>query len=318
MHRIRPHRDTAPDEASAILAEARCADLLSLYTRGAALMRVARASALQMMTIGSFVSVIVRALESRGVRTAQLLEELGIRFPPRGDALDRVPFTAVAALLDAAVRETNDPYFGLFAADFMNVTSLHALGYTLLASGSLRDLCTRVTRHFAFVGQSAAPRFDEAKAELEFVRVTELPPLTDDILGLFFTRLVASVSAGAVRPLEVALHRPALPDGERHRKTFGCPVRFGVLNTTFRFDPALLDRPFAGASPELAEHNEKLLIAHRVLRGDSVDATMSLTETAYLLGLADRERFSSALRCWTDETLCEHRARARRLPIVTR
>ena len=268
--------------------------------------------------MGSYVAAIAQALDARGVSSQAVLRRAGIDHVPRNDPLDRVPVGSIAVLLDAAVDATGDPYFGLFAADFMHATTFHALGYTLLASDSLRDFCQRVSRHFRFAAQSATPRFDPTAASLEFVRVTEIPPLTDDIVGLFLVRLIRELSHDTVRPIGVALHRPTPPDGgTRHRNAFRCELGFGAANTTFRFSPAALDVPFIGASHELAEHNEKFLIAHRALYaladGDANDSGMSMTEIAYLLGFADRRRFSSALRCWAGAIPREHRVRPHRI-----
>jgi hypothetical protein len=318
MHRARPHRHFAHRDAWH--SDLRCADLLTLYMRGSTLAKMARTSPPQRPTsMASYAAVIACALDARGVSSEHVFAMAGIERKPHNDPLDRIPVQSIAALHDAAVASTNDPYFGLYAADFVHVTTFHAFGYTLLASCSLRDFCERVATHFRFAAQSVVPRFDAKGARLEFARVAEVPALTDDIVGLFLVRLISELSRHRVRPDAIALHRPAPPDdGVRHTRAFGCPVRFGSPNTTFYFDPSLLDVPFIGASRELADHNEKFLIAHAALyalaNGDPNDSGMSMTEIAYVLGFADRLRFSTALRCWSVEIPHrDHRARPRRL-----
>jgi hypothetical protein len=268
--------------------------------------------------MASYAAVIACALDARGISSEHVFAKAGIERKPHNDPLDRVPVQSIEVLHDAAVASTNDPYFGLYAADFMHVTTFHAFGYTLLASSSLREFCECVAAHFRFAAQSVVPHFDPKVASLQFVRVVEVPALTDDIVGLFLVRLISELSRHLVQPVAVALHRPTPPDGGiRHTQAFGCEVRFGSPNTTFHFDPSLLDVPFIGASRELADHNEKFLIAHRALYaladGDSNESGMSMTEIAYVLGFADRRRFSTALRCWSVETPREHRARPHRL-----
>src|SRR5262245_6502918 len=79
-------------------------------------------------TIGSYVTVVLSALESRGVSRQSALREIGLDRTPTNDPLDRVSIEKIRELLAFAVAATNDPYFGLYAADFMRVTTLHALG----------------------------------------------------------------------------------------------------------------------------------------------------------------------------------------------
>ncbi len=165
----------------------------------------------------------------------------------------------------SAVELTGDPYFGLYAADFLHVANLHALGYAMTASGTLRELCKRVTRYFRLLSGSSRPHLvvHSGEARLEFPIVAEPPPLTDDIFGLFLVRLFAELSDGKVRPIRVEQHRATPPDdGARHYRAFGCPVSFGHPFTSLVFDASALDMPLIGASPELAEQNERIVVGY--------------------------------------------------------
>jgi AraC-like DNA-binding protein len=248
--------------------------------------------------MGSYVAVVLRALESRGVSLNRVLVMIGLDHVPTNDPLDRVPLEKVRRLLDLAVKETGDPYFGLYAADFMQPTTLHALGHALLASSSLRDFTTRFARYFRFAAQSARPQFDAARARLEFPRIAETPALTDDIVGLFLMRFIDYLSHGVVRPFEIALHRPAPPDGGlRHEEAFRCRMRFGAEVSTFCFDPPVLDLPFPGASRELAEHNEKIIVSYlsKLDRSDIENRVRALLSQEMPSGVVTKERVAQKL-----------------------
>jgi len=215
--------------------------------------------------IGGYAAAIIRALEARGVTTAAILNAAGIPNVPSNDPLTRLPLTSIRQLLAAAVELTDDPYFGLYAANFLHATNLHALGYAMLASSTLRELCERLSRNFRLLSGTSKPVLvDEGDvARLEFRIVAEPPPLTDDVFGLFLARLISNASDGKGRPLRIELHRGAPPDdGVRHRREFGCPVSFGALCTSFVFASAALDTPLAGACRELAEHNERIVVGY--------------------------------------------------------
>ena len=215
--------------------------------------------------IGGYVGAIVRALEARGIATDVILNAAGISQAPSNDPLNRIPLTSVRQLSAAAVELTNDPYFGLYAANFLHAANLHALGYAMTASATLRELCQRMTRYFRLLSGTSRPDLNirDGEARLEFVFVAESPPLTDDVFGLFLVRLFSELSDGKVRPIRIEQHRPSPPDdGVRHARAFGCPVTFGNRHTSLVFDVSALDLPLTGASRELAEQNERIVVGY--------------------------------------------------------
>ena len=215
--------------------------------------------------IGGYVAAIVRALEARGVATEDILAAAGIQHVPSNDPLTRIPLTSVRQLLGAAVELTGDPYIGLYAANFLHASNLHALGHALLASGSLREFCDRLTRHFRLLSGASRPELNVCGNEvrLEFPLVAESPPLTDDVFGLFLVDQIFNLSDGTIRPLRIEQHRTVPPDGgRRHCRAFGCPVTFDAPHTSLIFQADALDVPLSGASRELAEQNERLVVGY--------------------------------------------------------
>ena len=215
--------------------------------------------------IGGYVGAIIRALEARGIANDAILNAAGISQAPSNDPLIRIPLTSVRQLLAASVELTNDPYFGLYAAKFLHAANLHALGYAMTASETLRELCNRLTRYFRLLSGSSRPslKINDGQARLEFLFVAEPPPLTDDVFGLFLVHLFSELSDGRVRPIHIEQHRPRPPDdGARHARAFGCPVTFGHAKTSLIFDASALDVPLTGASRELAEQNERIVVGY--------------------------------------------------------
>jgi AraC-like DNA-binding protein len=215
--------------------------------------------------IGGYVAAIVRALEARGVATGDILKAIGLTDVPSNDPLTRIPLTSVRQLLVAAVQLTGDPYIGLYAANFLHASNLHALGHALLASGSLREFCDRLVRYFRLLSGSSRPEVTVrgGEARLEFLLVAESPPLTDDVFGLFLIHQIAELSDGKIRPLRIEQHRGTPPDGgRRHRRAFGCPMSFDAPHTSLIFHADALDVPWSGASRELAEQNERIVVGY--------------------------------------------------------
>jgi AraC-like DNA-binding protein len=214
---------------------------------------------------GGYVGAVIRALEARGVATTAILDAAGLEVTPTNDPLNRVPLDAVHRLLTAAVELTGDPYVGLYAANFLHASNLHALGYALTASNTLREFLERLVRYFRLLSGSSRPRLRESNGTvvLEFVQVTPTPHLTDDIFGLFLVNLIRELSDGSIRPSLVRLYRPAPPDdGTRHRREFGCEIQFDADYSSFTFDVGRVDLPLSGGSRDLAEQNERIVISH--------------------------------------------------------
>jgi AraC-like DNA-binding protein len=250
--------------------------------------------------IGGYVAAIVRALEARGVATTAILEAAGVAQVPSNDPLTRVPLPSVQRLLEVAVELTDDPYFGLYAANFMHPTNWHALGHALLSSISLRDFCDRLARHFRILTTSTRPRLRESAnaAYLEFPRVTETPPLSDDIVGLFLVHLIRQLSDGRIRPTAIALHRPTPPDGgSRHRRAFGCPVTFGAAYVSMEFDAHALDAALPGGSRELAQYNEQIVVTYlaKLDRSDVQSRVRALLLQQLPLGAVTKEEIARRL-----------------------
>jgi AraC-like DNA-binding protein len=217
--------------------------------------------------IGGYVGTVIRALEARGITMARILDTCGVDHIPGNDPLSRVPLSSVRRLLTAAVELTGDPYFGLYAANFLHAPNFHALGYALIASGSVREFCERLARYFRLLTATSRPRLVEQDrvARLEFVDVANPPHLSQDIIGLFLVNLIRELSDNRIGPVEVCLNRPSPPDdGIRHRRAFGCPVAFGAKHSHFTFDARTMDVPLSGGSRELAEHNERIIVDYLV------------------------------------------------------
>jgi AraC-like DNA-binding protein len=257
--------------------------------------------------IGGYVAAIIRALEARGVATSAILEAVGMARVPSNDPLTRVPLSSLQKLLAAAVALTGDPYFGLYAAKFMHPANWHAFGYALLASSSLRDFCERLARHFRVLSATTRPRLRETAdaGYLEFPRVTETPHLSDDIVGLFLVQLIGQLSDGRIRPTAVDLHRPTPPDGGvRHRRAFGCPVSFGSPYVSLVFEARALDAALPGASRELAQYNEQIVVGYlaKLDRSDVEARVRALLLEQLPLGVVTKEHIAKRL-CMSPRTL---------------
>lgn len=143
--------------------------------------------ALQPSTIGSYTVAIARALDASGVDSKRIFSAIGIPLALSTDPMTRLPAATMTRLYRACVDVTNNPYFGLVVAKHIHLTHMHALGYSLAASGSLMDFCRRLERYFRLVSQVAKASFAETEGQvmMRFDHLLELSSETEDAFLAF-------------------------------------------------------------------------------------------------------------------------------------
>jgi AraC-like DNA-binding protein len=213
--------------------------------------------------IGSYTVLLAKALEARGIPSRQVFERAGVEVPVEQDPLHRVDVAGVRRIFEIVFETTGDPSFGLEVGRHFRLPMLHALGYSLLASRTLRDFCTRLSRSFRLVSQGANFEFvddhGETRASLTHIAAI-VPPESEDVASAVVVASMREVMDGglALRRVELRRKAPAL-HAHRYEDYFCCPVEFGKPNISIVFDSALLDVPLTLGSEELAQVNDRIV-----------------------------------------------------------
>jgi len=220
----------------------------------------------QTTVLSSWGRAIRRALDAAGVDSARLFAEAGLDVAALADPDARYPLANTTKLWALAVRETGDPAFGLTVATQVTQTTFHALGYTLIASGTLREAFERMVRYFRLVTDAAEltlEREDDAyRFEIGYVGgVTPAAESIDAFVSLF-VRFCRSQLGRGFSPLRVALRRPRPPHAERFDAVLRCPIEFSASRNAVWFDRAAFERPMPDANPELARHNDEVVLRY--------------------------------------------------------
>ena len=155
---------------------------------------------------------IARALETRGCNAAELFARVGLDFSALNDPEARYPVRAEALLWRLAVEATGDPCFGLEVARHTSPTTFHALGFSLAASGSLREAFERMVRYYRLVSDAAIIEFEQRG---EFYRLSVrtqalAEPAIEaiDAVVAVAVRLCRSLTDRKFSPMAVELQRP--------------------------------------------------------------------------------------------------------------
>ncbi|WP_271410189.1 AraC family transcriptional regulator [Pseudomonas sp. Q1-7] len=153
-----------------------------------------------------------------------------------------------------ALASTRDPALGLSLGLRMHVSAYGMLGYTMLASRTLRDALTLALGHPALLGTYFKLSLEEQGAEARLVAdgyryAPELTVFNTELCLSSLLTVVQDLLGTSIHPTRVCLaYRPPLYAAS-HAQILGCPVEFGAPRNALCFDAALLERPLPLADP---------------------------------------------------------------------
>ncbi|MDE1464904.1 AraC family transcriptional regulator [Spartinivicinus poritis] len=107
-------------------------------------------------TIGSTstaaLSQFIKLAEHYGLPVEPLAKQAGINPSQLSSSSSRVSLSAMEKLLHQFIQLSNDPLFGLHAAQFVQPGSYHVLGYIAMNCATLAEAVDRIQRYEALVG----------------------------------------------------------------------------------------------------------------------------------------------------------------------
>jgi AraC-like DNA-binding protein len=219
---------------------------------------------MSLSTLSSWALLIARALTARGLDAEALFWRAGM--DPRGmrDPNSRYPFMALQRLWALATEATQDPCFGFEVAQLWHPTTFHALGFSALASETLREALERGARYCRVVSTGAIMSVQHDVAELT-VTLSSLRPHEELVqtsveAGLASILVLCRVARGGeISPLRVSLTPQDRRSAEGAAAFFRCPVAFGAATNCLTFSVQDMDDHLATANPVLLRANEQLL-----------------------------------------------------------
>ncbi|MES2819078.1 MAG: AraC family transcriptional regulator [Pseudomonadota bacterium] len=153
-----------------------------------------------------------------------------------------------------AIQCTRDPALGLSLGLRMHVSAYGMLGYSMLASRTLRDALELALAHPALLGTyfklSLQQEGDEARLLATGYRYApELTVFNTELCLTSLLTVIQDLLGEAVRPrrLQLPFRRPL--HAQAYTDKLGCPVDFGAPSGALCFNAALLDRPLPLADP---------------------------------------------------------------------
>ncbi|MFJ4141929.1 AraC family transcriptional regulator [Pseudomonas sp. NPDC089734] len=217
-------------------------------------------------SLASWTRALRKQLDALNLDSLELCKAAGLD-PLHMDAADARPSQSAATRLwQLAVQASNDPALGLRVSRFVSPTSFHALGYTLVASHSLREVFERIVRYHSVTESALVLDFKRVGEcyELRFNTQPGASPHADEVLDAFaaiYVRTCRNRLGRGYSPLSVDLQRPAPENPQPWHDLFRAPLHFSAPQNrlTFActdFDSHLDDSP---SPSDESGHNDKPL-----------------------------------------------------------
>ncbi|WP_016969032.1 AraC family transcriptional regulator [Pseudomonas tolaasii] len=215
-------------------------------------------------SLASWTRALRKQLDALGLDSTALCLQAGLDPQQMDDPSARYPLSATTRLWQLAVQASGDPAIGLRVSRFVSPTTFHALGYALVASGSLREVFERIVRYHRVVSDALTL---ELSCEGERYRFRLLQPPGSpapafeaiDAFAAIYVRTCRNRLGREYAPLAVHLRRPEPTDPKPWHTVFRAPVFFGAEEDRLEFAAQDFDSHLDDANPELAEHNETVL-----------------------------------------------------------
>ena len=215
-------------------------------------------------TLTSWALLIHRALLAHAIDADALFRRAGLDPGRLRDSSARYPLTGMQRLWALATTATGDECFGLEVAQAWHPTTFHALGYSALASETLRGALLRVVRYGRVVTTGARLELQQDGDDVA-LRLLGSPP-GQNMVPASVDAGVASVlilcregRGGQINPVRVTLTRSEPSCSVRLHAFFGCRVKFGATENCMVFRASDLDAHLPTANPVLQRVNEQVL-----------------------------------------------------------
>ena len=238
------------------------------------------------MTAGNYSMMgSVAALIAHTLRTTYdydpepLFNEAGLDMSRLSNPDTRYPGNGVQHLWQLAVEASGDPCFGFVAGEQVQPVVLHGLGFSWLASDTLRDALVRLVRYSRLISTAANMHLLDTEDGLDLVLLppegVKLTPAFQDAGMSGFLRMCRLTAGNEIDPAHVSLKR-SQPDCARDLQAyFRAPIEYEAANNILSFSKQLVDSRLTNANPGLARINDQAVVDY-LARFDRNSLTMQV------------------------------------------
>lgn len=221
---------------------------------------------MQITTIASWVLLVSKALQSYGIDSHKLLVQVGLDPTQLTDPNARYSYSSVTELWKLAVEETGDPCFGLKVVEYWHPTTFHALGFSWMASATLKEALQRVVRYIRIANSATEAELKTISDAYQFtLKGVAFGPIPADVAFDASMAVIVHMcreSAGAsFNPQRLSLQR-IRPDKDCEQEFldyFKCDIDFDAQQDCLYLPKQSLEAELPTGNAELALANDQIV-----------------------------------------------------------
>ena len=215
-------------------------------------------------TISSWALLLAKALDHLGYSSESVFNAAGLDPKKLKDANARYSVQQMQRLWRTAVDLTGDPMFGIRVAGYWHPTTFHALGYSWMASGSLKEAMERAARYSKVVSDLVQLTFEYVNGAYKFnigVLAENYNPVPEsvDAAAAVFVHMTRLVYGDEINPILVTLPRKKPTTAKEFSEFFNAPIEYEALDTALFFIDAQIEKSLPTGNVELAHANDKIV-----------------------------------------------------------
>ena len=211
--------------------------------------------------------VLVNVLKSYHLDYHKILKEAGFDADKEYLPTNRVPFKKIVKLWELTVQYSKDPCIGLVYATHIQPSSLHGLGFSFLASCTLKDGLERLVRFQRILSTQLILKLKETDNGYGLFHMLINKKRSIQIPDAVIHGRIASIykicqlmMGPELKPLRVSFEHPEPQCIDKFTEFFNTEVTFNARETVIIFDKQTCEKVTSAANPELARINDKTVI----------------------------------------------------------
>jgi len=214
-------------------------------------------------TITSWALLVAKAISNSDHNSQEIFDRAGLDFSKLHDPNARYSYQGMTRLWRMAREVTCDPCIGIKAASYWHPTTLHALGYAWMASGTLKEALERTVRYLHIVSTATGLFLEQQNdtTRLVFPNIDDTGPATEAMDAAFAVLVdMCRTSYGPeFRPVYINMNRSQPECEMEFTQMFGIPVNYSSSENAIGFSNKDLNRILPTANAELARVNDRIV-----------------------------------------------------------
>ncbi len=212
-------------------------------------------------SIAGWSFALADALNSYGHDATQVFKDVGIDLESIDSPAARLPVDRVQQVWRYAEDNTDD-YFGVHVSEFITPTSLHALGFALWCSSTLKDLFERYIRYRCVLSHMHFCELVEQEDSFSLNLVDERAvksEITQDAATGLFLRMARQLYGPEFSPRAIQITRPVGSGSDRLADFYGAALQAESDNYALVIDSEAVNTRLRFANPSLAAQQDAII-----------------------------------------------------------